>query len=81
MSEAPPRFLTGSPGEPEEAQRRWRVSCQWKRENKISHILQERQPLFYTIKAAYKLYLHKTDKVRTWHRPCLVCVAYGCAQV
>jgi len=62
MSEAPPRFMTGSPGEPEEAQRRWRVSCQWKRENKIFNILQERQPLFYTIKQAYRLYLHKTDK-------------------
>ena len=60
--EVPVRFADGCPDDPEEARRRWAVSCEYKRKHNVFHLLQTPQPLFDTFCKIYPMYYHKCDK-------------------
>ena len=61
----PQRFLNATKGDPEKAAVRWKATCDWRHENKIDEILQERQAHFSTIRKHYPSVFHGRSRKGT----------------
>ncbi|CAM9171543.1 unnamed protein product [Ectocarpus sp. 6 AP-2014] len=55
----PGRYLRGCAGDPVEAERRWRLTLEWRAKERIDEVLREPQPHFELIKRHYPHYIHR----------------------
>ncbi|CAM9392802.1 unnamed protein product [Phaeothamnion confervicola] len=58
----PPRYLRGCNNDRVEALRRWRLTLEWRRDEKIDDILTEAQPNFDVLKKTFPIYLYGRTK-------------------
>jgi len=56
------RFIRGCDGDMEEANRRWKITLEWRKENKVDDILKEPQPHFFLIKEYYPHFMYKRGR-------------------
>ncbi|CAN0225643.1 unnamed protein product [Ectocarpus sp. 12 AP-2014] len=57
--DVPGRYLRGCAGDPVEAERRWRLTLEWRAKERIDEVLREPQPHFELIKRHYPHYIHR----------------------
>ncbi|CAM9444274.1 unnamed protein product, partial [Sphacelaria rigidula] len=55
----PERYLRGCKGDALEAERRWRLTLEWRMAEKVDEVLQEPQPHFDVIKLHYPHFIHR----------------------